>query len=272
MKMNVFDPRDFEPHGACHVASAIIGTVGAVGGGLISASASKSAANKQAQAAQAGIDAQREMFGMAREELLPYIEYGKSFMPAVRGWIDPSQATSPLASLLKLTTPGADMSATLAQTPGYQFTETMGNKAVRNALAARGLGGPGGALARGAADYTTGLAQNTWQSVVNSLINTFTAGANPLLSAVNTGSGAAQSLAGNAVQTGGQLGQSYGNLGNAQAAGIMGPANAITGMLNNAGSTALNYSLLSKLGGGGGGGGLYPSPAPWQPSTAWYNN
>jgi hypothetical protein len=51
----------------------------------------------------------------------------------------------------------------------------MGQKAVNNSLAARGLAGPGGALARGSADYATGLASNTWQSVVNSLLGTYQA-------------------------------------------------------------------------------------------------
>jgi hypothetical protein len=56
----------------------------------------------------------------------------------------------------------------LEATPGYQFTLQQGLKAVQNSAAARGLGSSGMAQ-RGAAEYTTGLADTTWQNVYNQL-------------------------------------------------------------------------------------------------------
>jgi hypothetical protein len=54
--------------------------------------------------------------------------------------------------------------AELEATPGYQFTRNQGLKAVQNSAAARGLGSSGMAQ-RGAAEYATGLADQTWQNV-----------------------------------------------------------------------------------------------------------
>jgi len=103
---------------------------------------------------------------------------------------DPTQTEGVLADLFKLTRPGADMTTTLEQTPGYKFTEEMGQKAVRNSLAARGLAGPGGALGRGLADYTTGLAKTTWKDVVAALQGAYSTAATSATNALGTGANA----------------------------------------------------------------------------------
>lgn len=209
-------------------------------------------------------------------------------------------SNSPLSALLRLTTPGANMSETLEQTPGFQFTRDMGLKAVGNRLAARGLGGPGGAMARGAADYTTGLASNTWQSVVEALRNSLTSGAgvlgnaltsgtsaigsgltsgagilqnlfssgsNALANLVSGGANAAGSLLGGANTAGGLIGNNMVGIGNANA----GAATATGGALAGLGNTVTTAMLMQRLMGGSGGinvggfpfaGGFGLNPAP----------
>lgn len=245
MKINVFDPSGFEPRGNCHVATAVIGGVASVGSALIGSSAAKSAADAQASAANNATNAQMAMFNTAKGELQPYINAGTNMMPSLQGWIDPNSSTSPLATLLKLTTPGADMTSTLSQTPGFQFTKNIGTQATENALAARGLAGPGGPLGRALADYSGGLASNTWQNVVQQLLNTFSAGATPMQNLINTGAGAAGTLTGAATNVGGQIGSNIIGAGNAQAAGTIGQANAFSGLLNNMGG----YGMMANLGG-----------------------
>ena len=148
--------------------------------------------------------------------------------------------------------PGADMSATLAQTPGYEFENMQGLKSVNNTLAARGLGGSGGAVARGAANFTTGLAQSTWQSVVQNLLSTYGAGlgaaqgafgsgADALQKLVNGGANAAARLATNATTVGGQIGSNLVGAGKAQAGADM----AIGTSIGNAASTAAQAPLAS---------------------------
>lgn len=239
----------------CSVATAIIGS--AVIGGAATAYGASKAADAQQASAQNATDAQLQMFNTSRAELQPFIDAGTSAIPGLQQWNDQTNAGSPLSSLLKLTTPGADQTATLEQTPGFQFANTYGQKAVKNALAARGLAGPGGALGRGLADYSEGLAQNTWQSVVNNLLNTYTAGAGAKQNMVNTGAGAAGTLTGAATQTGGQIGSNIIGAGNAQAASNIATGNAISGVGNSIGSAA----LLSKLLGSNGGSSIYGTNA-----------
>ncbi len=247
----------FQPRGDCCIAAAIIGA-GALSAGA-SAFGASSAANAQTNASNNSIAAQRQMFDIAKGQEQPFIDAGKSAIPNLTNFTDPTQAGSPLAALLKLITPGPDQTSTLQQTPGYQFTQNMGQKAVNNALAARGLAGPGGALSRGSADYATGLASNTWQNVVNALLGGYQAGSTSLQNLVNTGAGAAGTLTGAATQTGAQIGQNMVGIGNAQGGAATAIGNAVGGFGNSISSAALLQKLLG--GGGGGSSGLYGNAA-----------
>lgn len=240
------------------IETAILGS-GVLGAGASIFGSSK-AAKAQQEAANNAIAAQREMFDRAKAEVQPFINYGKGGIAPLNNWLDYSNDSSPLAQLLKLTTPGADMSSTLEQTPGYQFSLNQGLRAVDRGLAARGLAGPGGALAKGSADYAQGLAGTTWQNVVNALQNTFSSGANSLQNRVGTGASAAGSLAGNAVQTGQGIANNMIGAGNAEAGSYMNIANAVGGLGNSAVSASLLSRLLPQAGGGASGGGLYDIP------------
>jgi hypothetical protein len=144
--------------------------------------------------------------------------------------------------------------AQLAATPGYQFDLAQGMQGVANSNAAQGRGISGAAL-KGAANYATGLANQTlptqdaiFQQNLNNVIN-------PLQNVANLGESAAAqtgnlgtantNAANNALVTG----------ANDSAAGTVGSASAISGGLNTLGSSPLNFQLYSQLLGGGSGGG-----------------
>lgn len=252
MKHYWLDPVEFQPRSTCNVAAAIIG--GSVIGAGASIYGASKAADAQSEAADKAIANQQQMYGQNKQMLLPYINAGTNMLPSLQGWSDPNNASSPLAQLLKLTTPGADMSATLAQTPGFQFSNTYGQKAVQNSLAARGLGGPGGAMAKGAANYAEGLAGNTWTSVVQQLLNTYQAGGGQMQNVANLGENAGAALAGVGSNTANSISGSLTGAGNAQAAGYNAIGTAAGGVGNSIGTAALLQQLT---GGGGGGGGIY---------------
>lgn len=143
----------------------------------------------------------------------------------------------------------------LENTPGYKFDLNQGLQAVQNANAAKGLGISGAAL-KGAADYATGLANNTlttqqgiFQSNLANVLNPLEWSANlGQTAATQTGQQGLQATANaNALQVGGA---------NALAAGQVGSANALSSGLGNLGSAPLNYLLYNNLLSNGGGSGL----------------
>lgn len=239
----------------CSLAAAVLGA------GALSAGASAWGANKaagaQTDAANAAIANQQQMFAKNSNNLTPFINAGAGGIDQLKDWLSTSGGASGgnvLSSLLKLVTPGSDQSATLEQTPGYQFSAGQGTRGALNALAARGLGGSPGAIAKGVGGYVSGLASNTWDSVVKNLLSTFGAGGNALQGLVNTGVTAGSSLAGVGTNTANSISSSLTGAGNAQAAAANATGSAVGG-LGNSLSTA---ALLQQLGlGGGGGGSVY---------------
>jgi hypothetical protein len=202
------------------VIAAGIGATGAIVGGGISALGAESAAGQQAKAAQSAIAAQQQMFGTAQQALSPYYTAGQSQIP----------------TLQKLLTPGPSQTQTLSQLPGFQFQSQWGNLAATNALAAQGLGGSAGPLAKAISDYNQGLAGTSFSNLVGQEQNF-----------ANMGAGAAGALGGLAVQTGQGIGASTQAAGNALASGTLGATNAIAGGLTGAGNSATNALLFNAL-------------------------
>jgi hypothetical protein len=207
-----------------------VGAIGSIGSALIGSNASKNAATQQINAQLAGLKQQQSMFDTAQGYLEPYINAGKQTIP----------------TLQNLLTPG--MSAeTLSQMPGFAFASQYGTKAATNAAAAK-TGPSAGPLATAISQFNNGLAGTQYFNTVGALQNF-----------VNTGSNAAGSLAGGAINSGNAQASTLGNIGNAGAAGTLGSANALAGGLTGAGNAATNSLLYSAIGGNGigGGNGLY---------------
>ena len=178
-----------------------------------------------------GLMLQQQRFQQAQSALQPYISGGQSVLPTLQNLLTPGQSASQLA-----------------QMPGFKFQSQWGNLAATNQLSAQGLGGSTGPLAKALSDYNQGLAGTYYQNTTNALQNY-----------ANMGAGSASALAGTAMQSAQQMGQSSQAIGGAQAQGILGSANALSGGL----SGIANAGMLSSLLGGqnGGLGGLYGANA-----------
>lgn len=245
--------REFDPSERlyCCIATAVIGS------GVLAAGASiygaNTAATAQTNAANSAIQNQQQMYANNQNVLNPFIQGGNSAIPQLQSLLNPSNGGT-LNQLLNLTgtngTPA--QTAALANTPGYQFSLTQGQNSVNNALAARGLAGSGGAVAKGAANYAEGLAGNTWQSVVQALQGTYNSQLSGTQGLVNTGEGAAGALAGVGTNTANSITGSITGAGNAQAAAANATGSALASGANSLSTAALLQQLT-----GSGSSGLY---------------
>lgn len=210
--------------------------VGQVVSSGINAYSANAAANTQASAARNAAAIQEREQQQVRADLAPYNTAGQS-------------ATNELTSFVNGTNPTGEENA-LVNTPGYQFALRQGLQSTQNGAAARGLGTSGAAL-KGAAAYTTGLAQNTYQA---NLLN-------PLSTLMQTGEAAAAQTGTLGTAGAANQGAAVIGAGNASAAGIVGVGNAASSGVNSAANAPLNYQLYNSLvngnGGSGGGGGNY---------------
>lgn len=125
-----------------------------------------------------------------------------------------SQAESALASLYGLGGQAPNYSA-FTSSPGYQFQQQQGQNAINRGAAASGNAFSTTTLAQ-LANYNQGLAGTQYQQYLQNLYGL-----------TQTGAGAASSLGGQAVTGSGNVGQQYGNQGNANASGIAGAAGAV---------------------------------------------
>lgn len=236
-----------------------------IGSGLLGAGASIFGASEQVSAEQQAIQAQEQMYqeGLktqkgyltdASNTLNPFIQGGQgdyalynyltAGTPLPAGQFAPNGAAAG-----SLTAPFT--AASLPYTPGYQFTLGQGLKSTQNSYAAQGLGSSGTAE-KGAAQFATGLAQNTYNNQFQNYLAQNAQIANILLGGVGQGSQSANTLAslygaggnaalGGAVTTGQGVASSTAGIGNAYAGGAAGVANSLTGGINN----LLLYNLLS---------------------------
>lgn len=243
----------------------ILSGAGSLFGGLFGASQSSKASQQYIDALK---QAQSYLGGELNQGLgnySPYLDLGKN-------------ASTTLSSLLG--TPGqglltpwtqqftAPTAAEAEQTPGYQFQLKAGEDAMQNAAAGRGSLLTGRTLAD-LNTYGQGVASTNYQNTFNnkltqyqSAYNTFLNNQNNaytrLLGASGLGLGAAQGAGSLISGIGGDIASLYGQQGAARAAGTIGSANSITGMIP--GLLGGFNGFLGSLRGGGGGTPNYPTP------------
>ncbi|WP_433705793.1 hypothetical protein [Paraburkholderia sacchari] len=239
------------------VAAAVgIGTaVAGVAGSAMSSNASKSAANTQAQAADQASQLQWQQFQQMQQNLQPYMQLGSSYIPNLQAY-----ANGPALNNVFSFNPTQQQ---LEQTPGYQFTLQQGLKGVDNAMSAKGLN-LSGAQAKGIANYTTGLADQTYQQQYQNALQNFMTNYgvssdqyNRLAGLVGLGQNAAAGVGNAGLQTASQAGNFLTQGANAQAAGTIGSANAINSGLGSISNGGLLYSLLQNGGGAAGSPNIY---------------
>ena len=207
-------------------AAIIASTVASVAGGAMQASASRSAASKQADSAQYAADQQREMFNLINEQQAPYREAGYGALTRIGEMLP--YLTSPITA------------EDIRNQPGYQFAIDQGTGAAR---ANMNVGGGGSNVDRAAQkfaiDYTVGTALPSAMAQRTSIYNTLAGIA-----------GIGQTAQGQVSQMGQNVATNIGQaaIGGASAlgAGQIGAANAYAGALGNIGNAGFMYSLLNK--------------------------
>jgi hypothetical protein len=195
------------------VATAIIGSA------VVGAGASIMGANAQADATKSASAQQMAMYQQTRKDLQPYQQFGQVGANMLQ------------SQLPQLTAPITMDEATLRNTPGYQFNLQQGLKSVQNGAAARGLGVSGASM-KGAASYATGLADSTYQNQFNNANTNNTNAYNRLMGVASLGENAAAQTGAYGTQTAQSIGNNTIQGGNAQAAGYLGAANALTNGVN----------------------------------------
>jgi len=194
-----------------------------IGSGAISAIGSiagaNAAAGAQEQAANTATQAQLQMFDTSKGELQPYIDAGTTGLNKLT------------ANLDSIAAPINMDQATLEATPGYEFALSQGLKANANSAASRGLG-VSGAATKGGEAFATGLASGTYQQQFNNALANKQLALNTYLAPAQVGEAAASSLAGNATQTGSNVGANITGAGNAAAASDIATGNAVGGASN----------------------------------------
>lgn len=222
-----------------------------IAGGLMGSSASKSAAAQQAKSAQDALDFQKQVFNQQQTNQQPFLDSGKTSLSKLMEGI--SNGTFGAGAAFQA--PTAEQARA---TPGYQFNLAEGDRAIERGQAAAGGAFTGGTL-KALQGRSTDLANSTYQQTFQNAMSGYQANlANQqqqfgeLFAPAQLGENAVASI----NNTGTQVSQNVGNLmtqqGNAQAAGTVGSANAITGGLTGATNNLTQAMTLGKLLGNGG--------------------
>lgn len=201
--------------------------------------------NQQASAAQSAAQTQANAQLQAQQALLqnlsPYSSIGTSVLPTLLQQLGYSPSFNSSGNLSGITGSGFQFNpSNLASTPGYQFTLQQGLKGVQNQASAQGLN-QSGAQQKAIANFTTGLAQNTYNQQYQNALNTYQTNAGQLSSLLGLGENAAAGVGQGAYNSttaaGNALAQGQISAGNAQ-------SNAVSGLLGLGTAGASIYSAL----------------------------
>lgn len=205
------------------IAGAMVGSA-LISGGLGYFGA-KDASKKQYDAAMQGLSLQEQIYAKNSANLQPYMDLGAG-------------GASSLASLYGL--PGSNNPNgqvnwdQFLNTPDYQFTQQQGMRALDMSAASKGML-LSGAQSRASQTFGQGLASQQFGNYFQRM-----------LSLAGLGNSAASALAGVGTNAGIGMSNSYGNAGQASAAGTVGGINAITGSLGTGVNNLMLYSALNK--------------------------
>ena len=211
-------------------AAAIVGGTSLIGA-YMSSQASQNAAGQYANAANQGIQYNEQMYNNILGQNQPYMNAGQTGLNlynnlANSGYLTANPTMNDLTQLM----------------PNYQFGLTQGLGQFNAGVNAGGGAVSGNAIQGGqqfAQDYAGNALQNAFsnyqtnrQNVVNN-VNALT----------GVGQQANQTVANAAAGTSANVSNTLASIGNAQAAGTMGQANAYAGGLNNISNYAMLYGM-----------------------------
>ena len=220
-----------------------------VAAGALGAGGAIYASNKQASAENNALNFQKSVFDTNQGNLNPFIQTGQT-------------ANTSLANFYGIG-PGGPSAVTPAfnaftNLPSYQFPYQQGLRALNFNLNAQGKQ-QSGAQAKETQQYGQGLASTQLQQYLSNLYGLNT-----------TGAQAAESLSGTNASLANTVGNTAGQLGGAQASGIVGATNALSNGVSNLGLYSLIANGGAGGGGGGGGGGVGGGLSAYNPSNSNY--
>lgn len=215
------------------VSAAIVGGTALVGGYMQSQAAGK-AAGQYADAANRGLQYNQEMFDKINEQNAPYRALGAKGASIYGNLLDSGYLTAQ---------PSMDDLTRLM--PNYQFGLTQGLGQYGAQMNAMGGLVSGNAIQGGqqfAQDYAGNALQNAFANYQTNRQNV----ASNVGAATGFGLNANQITAGAGSGAASNASNLLSSIGNAQAAGTMGQANAIAGGLNNISNYAMLYGLMKR--------------------------
>lgn len=208
------------------IATAIAGA--AIVGGVVQHEAAGKASRAQERSARAGIDEQRAARLSAEERLQPFTDIGLRAGEDLQSLLD-----NPMQQLEQIN-------------PVVDFLRNQGFEQIQESAAAGGRLGAGGTL-KDLTKFNTDLTSTIVPQLQNQRFN-------QLFNVLGLGQNAASGQGTAALQTGTNISNLLGNVGNAQAQGAIGQGNAISGTFQNL------TGALGAFGGGTPGDGLTPVP------------
>lgn len=238
-----------------------ISAAGSLASSAIGYFGAKDAAKQQANAAAQALAFQQQVFDYNKGLNAQNANLNQNTQNSLAPWTTSGgNAAYSLANLYGLGPTGSQGTSdgfdAFTQLPAYQFPLQQGMKALTQNLNAQGKNMSGAQL-REAQQFGSGLASTYFMS---NYVNPLQTMAGQGLSAAGIGAQSNNTLmsanvgaANNNTQGAQQIGNTIGNIGQANAAGIVGGTNALSGGLSGGANSLALYSMLSKGGGGGGG-------------------
>ena len=211
------------------VAAAVAGS--SVIGSVVQGNAAQNAAGQYANAANQGIQYNQQMYSNVLGQNQPYMNAGQTGLNlynnlASSGYLTANPTMNDLTALM----------------PNYEFGLKQGMGQVN-----AGINAGGGYLSGNEIQGANTFAQNYAGNALQNAFNNYQVNRSNVVSNVNalTGVGqqANQTVANAAAGTSANVSNTLGSIGNAQAAGTMGQANAYAGGLNNISNYAMLYGM-----------------------------
>jgi len=221
------------------VAAAVV--VSGVGGAMISSSASKDAAQTQADAAAYQAEVSRDIYEQQKEVAAPYVAAGEAGQNRLLEYLGIGGSTGAQGYGQYATAEFTPEQFLAGQDPAYAFRMSEGLKALDRSAAARGGLLSGGTL-KGIEQYGQGLASEEYQNAFNRHQTTRANTLLPYQALQGVGQAAAAGQAANLGSLGSNLQAASSNAANASAAGTIGSANAWSSGLTGGASSYMNYS------------------------------
>lgn len=237
----------------------IIGGLGSLVGGLFGSSAATKASDQQAKALQEAINLAKSEWQMTQERLDPFRNAGVNAIP---------QMTNAAGMLPAPPSPSdASLRTDFTASPGYQYQFGQMMDATQNSAAGK-TGAISGNMLRALQQNAGGLANQDWWNFYNAKNQNWQQQYQLLQNLISGGQAASNNQGTFGQQAVSNIGGLLGNLGNAQALGTIGSANALSGAFSGLGSAFSGggngtspFAFLFGNNGGSSGGGNFPNGA-----------